>query len=52
MELQEGMREPVAEAVTVPLSQSVNKTQYFRLRLYDSDFRALSALYECSLIAL
>ena len=25
MELQEGMREPVAEAVTVPLSQSVKK---------------------------
>ena len=32
-----------------------NKTQYFRLRLYDSDFNALSAFYllsDCSLIAL
>ena len=29
-----------------------NKTQYFRLRLYDSYFDALIALSDCSLIAL
>ena len=36
------------------LSNNLIKTQYFRLRLYDSDFNALSALsvLNCSLIAL
>ena len=37
----------VSPSYCVPLSSSTyntNKTQYFRLRLYDSDFSALSAL--------